>query len=59
MSTMVIFLMMSEVDEIPDFHNISDVKDVAKEFNYESKNVKQFNERMRGVILDCVKNGYL
>lgn len=59
MSTMVIFLMMSEVDEIPDFHNISDLEDVAKEFNYESKNVKQYNERMRGVVLDCVKYGYL
>lgn len=59
MSTMVIFLMMSEVDEIPDFHNISEIEDVVKEFNYESKNVNQFNERMRGVVLDCVKYGYI
>jgi len=58
MAVMLLFIMTSEVEEIPDIHNISDSEDIMSKFQYDSKNMEKYNERIRGVILDFVRLGY-
>ncbi|KAI4466846.1 hypothetical protein MML48_2g00006942 [Holotrichia oblita] len=56
MSIMVVHLMISEVDEIPDLDLADENKLIM---SYESVNENLYNARVRGMILDFVKYGYM
>ncbi|KAF2904036.1 hypothetical protein ILUMI_02133 [Ignelater luminosus] len=58
MAIMILYVINSEVEEIPDFHNITDTEECMEEWRYETKNIEKYYERMRGVILDFIKFGY-
>ncbi|KAF2904037.1 hypothetical protein ILUMI_02134 [Ignelater luminosus] len=58
MAIMILYMMNSEVEEIPDIHNITDSEECFEEWKYETKNIQKYYARMRGVVLDFIKFGY-
>lgn len=58
MAVMVLYVMHSEVEEIPDFHNMTDLEESMEEWKYETKNIQKYYARVRGVILDFIKFDY-
>lgn len=56
MSTMVVHLMVSEAEEIPDF-DFSDDNKLLKE--YKSVNENLYRTRLRDMVLDFVQYGYM
>ncbi|KAF2904035.1 hypothetical protein ILUMI_02132 [Ignelater luminosus] len=58
MAVMVLYVMNSEVEEIPDIHKMTDLEECMEEWRYETKNIQKYYERIRGVILDFIKFGY-
>lgn len=55
MSILVLHLMLSDSDEIPDMTN---EKSKIEEFNYESRNVDVYLARAKDVIRDVIKYEY-
>ncbi|KAF5270854.1 hypothetical protein FQA39_LY08299 [Lamprigera yunnana] len=58
MSIQILYFLVSDHEEIPDFHNFSSGEDAVKQLNYHSKNEEIFNSRIRGVVSDFDKFGY-
>lgn len=58
MAVLLLFIMTSEVDEIPDIHDLATNESIMDKFNYDSKNMDKYHDRIRGVILDFHKFGY-
>lgn len=58
MAVMVLYLITSDVEDIPDIHSITDEDDAMEKWKFESRNIEKFNSRIRGVILDFIKYGY-
>ncbi|GJQ84391.1 hypothetical protein Trydic_g3868 [Trypoxylus dichotomus] len=56
MSIMIVRLMMSEVEEIPDLNDIDENKAVM---DYKSVNDDVYKKRIRGMVLDFERYGYL
>ncbi|KAK4875662.1 hypothetical protein RN001_012084 [Aquatica leii] len=53
-----LFIMTSDVEEIPNMHSISQNDELSKQMKYDSKNVEAYNSRMKDIILDFVRLGY-
>ncbi|KAF2904038.1 hypothetical protein ILUMI_02135 [Ignelater luminosus] len=58
MSMTILYAINSEVEEIPDFHNMANLDELVEGLKFESKNIERYNARMRGAILDFIKFGY-
>lgn len=59
-ATLLIYVMLSEQDEVVDFTEIAESgMSVADAFDYEIAHLKDYNERLRHIILLLVNNGYM
>ena len=59
MSIMVLYLMVSEVSEIPDWTNATTEEEFAESADYQTKNICIYNERATDVVRDFIRKGYL
>ncbi|KAB0801591.1 hypothetical protein PPYR_03777 [Photinus pyralis] len=58
MAVIVLLILISDTEEIPDIHNISSNEHVMDKLNYEPKNIEVYNSRVRDIIFDFIKLGY-
>lgn len=58
MSLMVLFMMMSESEEVPDWSKMTP-EEMKKSVDFTPKKLPLFEKRVRGVIMDSVSRGYL
>lgn len=60
-ATMLLHLMTSESDEVPNFNEIfeGDEKDMIEAFTFESKNKAYYETRIRDVILHQIEKNYI
>lgn len=52
MAMIVVYLMLSDSDEIPDYANDANLEE------FSTRNIKQFSHRINGVLQDFVKYDY-
>lgn len=58
MAVQIIYLILSDNEEIPDLHNFSSENDALQKMSYTLRNIDKYNSRIRGVVTDFVKLGY-
>ncbi|KAF5275179.1 hypothetical protein FQR65_LT04211 [Abscondita terminalis] len=58
MTVQVLFLILSDHEEIPDMHNFKSEDEALEKMNYTTKNIDKYNSRVRGVVTDFDKLGY-
>lgn len=58
MAMLVLIIIISDTEEIPDVHNVASNENVIDKFNFEPKNLENYNARIRGIVLDFVRLGY-
>lgn len=58
MALMVLYLMMCDSDEIPDYKEMTQ-EEMTKAVNFESKHEGEFKRRIKGVVLSCAEYGIL
>lgn len=59
MTVMVVYLMLSEIDEIPELSEIKSISEMKTAFDFESRNKYLYHDRIKGVITDFFNKGYL
>lgn len=59
MTVMVVYLMMSETEELPDWSEIKSFSEMKTAFDFDSKNIYLYHDRIKGVITDFVNKNYL
>lgn len=61
-AVMLLPLLTSDADEIPDINEVfndGDVKKAAEAFSFKSKNDEEYNTRIRDIIKDMVKRNFI
>ncbi|KAF5270853.1 hypothetical protein FQA39_LY08298 [Lamprigera yunnana] len=58
MAINILYFVVSDTEEIPDFFNVTSGEDAIEQMNFQSKNIEKFNSRVRGVVLDFGKLNY-